>query len=163
MCVCPRPRIHSLCRDSELQLLFTPPPRPQQEGSRCNARLRVCPSFTRVCGREDERPPSYYIKQDFPRQSAPATEFPKPLPQGSRFGRKSAASVRARLFVLERHCSGDAEAMSQRRCPSLRPPATHCSIIKWLLLCHLASFPWWYLYSHVAVDGFYSTSLSFSV
>lgn len=80
---------------------------------------------------------------------------------GSRFGRKSAASLRARLFVLERHCSGDAEAMSQRRCPSLRPPATHCSIIKWLLLCHLASFPWWYLYSHVAVDVVYSTSLSF--
>lgn len=135
MCVRPRPCIHSLSRDSKLQLLFTPSPhasagrKPAQRAYAC-----VCPRCTClsvcvcVCGREDERSCSYYIKQDFPEQSAAATKFPS-VPQGSRFSRKSTASL-SRLFVLERHCSGAAEAMSQLHRHSLRPPATHCSIIK---------------------------------
>lgn len=157
MCVCPRLCIHSLCRDSKLQLLFTPSPnasagrKPAQRAYACVRAVRVC-VCVRAC--EDERSCSYYIKQDFPEQSAAATEFPKPS-SGFPLQQKVDGLSESRLFVLERHCSGAAEAMSQHHCHSLCPPATHCSIIKWLLLHHLASFPWWYLYSHTPVNGFY--------
>lgn len=137
--------------DSRLQLLFTPQLclSRKEAGATCVCVcLCVCVSqcCTCVCGREAEGFGSYYIKQDFPEQSAPATDFPKPS-SGFPLRREVGGLSEGRLFVLERHCSGAAEAMSQHRCHSLCPPATRCSIIKRLLLCHLASFPWRYLYS----------------
>lgn len=97
-----------------------------------------------VYEREDERSHSYYIKQDFPEQSAPATELPKsssvfPLQQ------KLSSLTESRLFVLEHHCSGAAEAMSQHRRHSAHLPRITQLLNVWLLLCHLA-FP----------DGIYS-------
>lgn len=92
-----------------------------------------------VCEREDKRSHSYYIKQDFPEQSAPATELPRSSsgfpPQHKRCGR-----TESRLFVLEHHCSGAAEAMSQHRCHSAYLPRIAQLLNDWLLLCHLA-FP----------------------
>lgn len=98
------------------------------------AALCVC-----MCEREDERSHSYYIKQDFPEQSAPATELPKSSsgfpPQHKLCGR-----AESRLFVLEHHCSGAAEAMSQHRRHSTHLPRIAQLLNLWLLLCHLA-FP----------------------
>ena len=92
-----------------------------------------------MCEREDERSHSYYIKQDFPEQSAPATELPKSSsgfpPQHKLCGR-----AESRLFVLEHHCSGAAEAMSQHRRHSAHLPRIAQLLNLWLLLCHLA-FP----------------------
>lgn len=121
--------IHSLCCDSKLQLLFTPSPPCLSRKEASATCACVCPCSTCVCGREDEQSRSYYIKQDFPEQSAPATEFPKPS-SGFRLQQKVGGLSERRLFVLERHCSGAAEAMSQHHCRSLCPPATRCSIIK---------------------------------
>ncbi len=81
----------------------------------------VLDTVAALCVREDERSHSYYIKQDFPEQSAPATELPKSSsgfpPQHKLCGR-----TESRLFVLEHHCSGAAEAMSQHR---VTPPTCH--------------------------------------
>lgn len=105
--------------------------------------MRVCLTLwlrcVCMCEREDERSHSYYIKQDFPEQSAPATELPKSSsgfpPQHKLCGR-----AESRLFVLEHHCSGAAEAMSQRRRHSTHLPRIAQLLNLWLLLCHLA-FP----------------------
>lgn len=104
------------------------------------AALCVC-----VCEREDERSHSYYIKQDFPEQSAPATELPKSS-SGFPPQHKLCGLAESRLFVLERHCSGAAEAMSQHRRHSAHLPRIAQLLNVWLLLCHLA-FP----------DGIYSS------
>lgn len=68
--------------------------------------------FVCVCRQGSKWSHSFYIKQDFPEQSAPATELPKSSsgfpPQHKLCGRGE-----SRLFVLERHCSGAAEGMSQ--------------------------------------------------
>lgn len=91
-----------------------------------------------VCEREDERSHSYNIKQDFPEHSAPATELPK---SSSGFPPQHKLGVRAEspLFVLERHCSGAAEAMSQRRRQCAHLPRFAQLLNVCLLLCHLAS------------------------
>lgn len=104
------------------------------------AALCVC-----VCELEDERSHSYYIKQDFPEQSAPATELPKSS-SGFPLQQKLRGLAESRLFVLEHHCSGAAEAMSQHRCHSAHLPRIAQLLNVWLLLCHLA-FP----------DGIYSS------
>lgn len=98
------------------------------------AALCVC-----VCEGENERSHSYYIKQDFPEQSAPATELPK---SSSGFPPQHKLSSRAesRLFVLECHCSGAGEAMSQHRCHSAHLSRIAQLLNVWVLLYHLA-FP----------------------
>lgn len=83
-----------------------------------------------VCLRASKWSHSYYIKQDFPEQSAPATELPKSS-SGFPPQHKVRGRAEARLFVLELHCSGEAEAMSQHyRHISHLPRRT--SIIKYL-------------------------------
>lgn len=105
----------------------------------------VCVFDTVACiEREDERSHSYYIKQDFPQQSAPATELPKSS-SGFPLQQKLSGFTESRLFVLEHHCSGAAEAMSQHRHHSAHLPRIAQLLNVWLLLCHLA-FP----------DGIYS-------
>lgn len=64
-----------------------------------------------------------YIKQDFPEQSAPATELPKSS-SGFPPQHKLCGHAQGRLFVLERHCSGAAEAMSQHRLHIAHLPCT---------------------------------------
>lgn len=120
MCVRPRPRIHSLCRDSKLQLLFTPSPH-ASAGRKPAQRVCVSALYVFVCvcvcaGEGTSGLVHIILNRIFPSRVL--------LPPSFR------AFLRVRLFVLERHCSGAAEAMSQRHCHSLRPPATHCSIIK---------------------------------
>lgn len=88
---------------------------------------------------EDERSHSYYIKQDFPEQSAPATELPKSS-TGFPLQQKVGGLAESPLFVLEHHCSGGAEAMSQHRRHSAHLPRIAQLLNVWLLLCHLA-FP----------------------
>lgn len=89
--------------------------------------------------REDERSHSYYIKQDFPKQCAPATEFPKSS-SGFPLQQKVGGRSKSPLFVLEHHCSGGAEAMSQRCRHSAHLPRNAQLLNVRLLLCHLA-FP----------------------
>lgn len=79
-------------------------------------------SIVCVLVRESEQSHSYYIKQDFPEQSAPATELPKPSSGFPLQRELCCCRAGSRLFVLERHCSGAAEAMSQPRCPSAHLP-----------------------------------------
>lgn len=62
------------------------------------------------------------------------------LPQDSRLSTNSAAGAESPLFVLERHCSGAAEAMSQHRRHSAHLPRIAQLLNVWVLLCHLA-FP----------------------
>lgn len=96
----------------------------------------VCVS---VCEWEDERSHSYYIKQDFPEQSAPATELPKSS-SGFPLQQKVGGLAESALFVLEHHCSGGAEAMSQHWRHSAHLPRNAQLLNVRLLLCHLA-FP----------------------
>lgn len=103
----------------------------------------VCDTVAALCvcvfEREDERSHSYYIKQDFPEQSAPATELPKSF-SGFPLQQKVGGLAENPLFVLEHHCSGGAEAMSQhRRHPAHLPRNAQLLNVR-LLLCHLA-FP----------------------
>lgn len=103
----------------------------------------VCDTVAALCvcvfEWEDERSHSYYIKQDFPEQSAPATEFPKSS-SGFPLQQKVGGRSKSPLFVLEHHCSGGAEAMSQHCRHSAHLPRNAQLLNVRLLLCHLA-FP----------------------
>lgn len=68
------------------------------------------------------------------------------LHQDSRLSTNSAAVLRARLFVLERHCSGAAESMSQHCCHSAHLQRI-CSIIKCLGAFMSSCFSWWSTFS----------------
>lgn len=92
-----------------------------------------------VWEQEDQRSHSCYIKQDFPKQRASATEFPKSS-SGFPLQQKLSGFTESRLFVLEHHCSGAAEAMSQHRRHSAHLPCIAQLLNVWLLLYHLA-FP----------------------
>lgn len=90
-----------------------------------------------MCEFEDKRSHSYYIKQDFPEQSAPATELPKSS-SGFPPQHKLCRGAESPLFVLEHHCSGAAEAMSQHGHHAAHLPRFTQLLNVWLLLCHLA-------------------------
>lgn len=116
---------------------------PSSVGRKLEQRPYACVTLWLHCvcvfEREDERSHSYYIKQDFPEQSAPATELPKSF-SGFPLQQKVGGLAENPLFVLEHHCSGGAEAMSQHRRHSAHLPRNAQLLNVRLLLCHLA-FP----------------------